>query len=244
MIFVNQSVTMIKPDESHGIDLLRACEFAGRNCYASQSKITDNSCISFVKNLIQRGHETPLEFADVTFDITTSRAVLAEITRHRLASFCVESQRYIQEAKTGDITFIIPEWFNDNSFTLDTRLDDDAYKTALLQHDLPNNDHIQDSASIMWIAEMKNAEDAYKLMIADGKKPEEAREVLPNSTACRIIMKANLREWRHIFSLRCSKYAYPQMRSLATQMLILAHDRIPVVFDDLYDQYISDEKGE
>ena len=90
-----------------------------------------------------------------------------------------------------------------------------------------------------WVTQMFYAEEEYKKMISEGCKPEEAREVLPNSTACRIIMKANLREWRHIFALRCSKAAYPQMRSLATQMLKLAYERVPVVFDDLYDEYIK-----
>ena len=70
---------------------MQAIEFAGRNCYASQDKITENSYQKFLASLIRRGHGSPLEFADVTFDLTTSRAVLAELTRHRLASYCVES---------------------------------------------------------------------------------------------------------------------------------------------------------
>lgn len=217
MILIDQSAKIIKPDEKSGAVLLKACEYAGRNCYASQDRITDDSYFTFINNLIKRGHEAPLEFADITFDLTTSRAVLAEITRHRLASFCVESQRYIQEAKTGDITFIIPDWMTG-------------------QH----SSELQAAAGV-WREQMKVVEQAYKDMIALGCKPEQAREVLPNSTACRIIMKANLREWRHIFELRTSKFAYPQMRTLATQMLKLAHERVPVVFDDLIEGVQSDE---
>ena len=115
MIIVQQEARLLKPAPDQGMKLLKAIEFAGRNCYASQNKITEDSCLRFVRNLISRGHEAPLEFADITFDITTSRAVLAEITRHRLSSFCVESQRYIQEAATGDITFISPEWYDPES---------------------------------------------------------------------------------------------------------------------------------
>ena len=91
----------------------------------------------------------------------------------------------------------------------------------------------------MWEASMKDAEAAYKFLISQGKKPQQAREVLPNSTACRIIMKANLREWRHFFTLRCAKAAYPAMRDLAKSMLIQAHDAVPAVFDDLYDEFIA-----
>jgi len=212
MILINQSAKIITPDEQSGVFLLKACEYAGRNCYASQDRITNDSYFTFINNLIKRGHEAPLEFADITFDLTTSRAVLAELTRHRLASFCVESQRYIQEAKTGDITFIKPEWYN-----------------------------VEDEATTVWQNQIQSAEDAYKELIALGCKPEQAREVLPNSTACRIIMKANLREWRHIFELRTSKFAYPQMRTLATQMLKLCNERVPVVFNDLIEGVQNDE---
>lgn len=212
MILINQSAKIITPDEQSGVFLLKACEYAGRNCYASQDRITDDSYFTFINNLIKRGHEAPLEFADITFDLTTSRAVLAEITRHRLSSFCVESQRYIQEAKTGDITFIKPEWYN-----------------------------VEDEATTVWQNQIQSVEDAYKELIALGCKPEQAREVLPNSTACRIIMKANLREWRHIFELRTSKFAYPQMRTLATQMLKLCNERVPIVFNDLIEGEQNDE---
>lgn len=217
MILINQSSKILYTNESDGTALLKRIEYAGRNCYASQDRITEDSYKKFIKNLITRGHEAPLEFADITFDITTSRAVLAEITRHRLASFCVESQRYIQEAKTGDITFIKPEW--------DTELP-------------------EDTECITWRLSMIQIENDYKNLIADGMKPEEAREVLPNSTACRIIMKANVREWRHFFNLRCSKAAYPQMRSLALGMLSQAYSIMPEAFEDIYESYFKERNEE
>ena len=221
MILINQSVNLIKSD---GINAVKACEFAGRNCYASQDKITDNSYERFANNLLLRHHETPLEFSDLTFDITTSRAVMAELTRHRLANFCIESQRYIQEAKTGDITFIKPVWY------------DEKYFIKILSEE---NNSPEALMCCEWRKQMLIAENSYKNLIQYGAKPEEAREVLPNSTACRIIMKANLREWRHIFELRCSPAAYPQMREITKQMLKLAHNSVPIVFDDLYNNFIE-----
>ena len=216
MILTHQSAALLSPAPEDGMKLLKAIEFAGRNCYASHDKTTEDSCLRFDKALITRGHEAPLEFADLTFDITTSRAVLAELTRHRLSSFCVESQRYIQEAATGDITFIIPEWYDPES-----------------------GDSIVRIGSAAWYDAMLEAERAYKSLSEMGLKPEQAREVLPNSTACRIIMKANVREWRHIFSLRCDAAAYPQMRTLAKTMLQLSADAVPVAFDDLLHQYVT-----
>lgn len=57
--------------------------------------------------------------------------------------------------------------------------------------------------------------------------------MLPNSAATLIVMKANLREWRHIFSLRLDERAYPEMRQLMRLLYKEARSRIPVVFDDL-----------
>ena len=217
MLIIKQSARLLTPKAGEGMQVLKAIEFAGRNCYASHNKITEDSCLRFTKALISRGHEAPLEFADLTFDITTSRAVLAEITRHRLSSFCVESQRYIRENDTGDISFIQPEWYDPES-----------------------GDSIVQLSSAAWRSAMEQAEKAYESLSDLGLKPEQAREVLPNSTACRIIMKANVREWRHIFELRCSPAAYPQMRSLALMMLRLSADAVPVAFDDLYHQYVKE----
>ena len=52
-----------------------------------------------------------MEFADITVELVTSRDVMAELTRHRLASFCIESQRYV--TMNGDIAFICPIFCRD-----------------------------------------------------------------------------------------------------------------------------------
>ena len=213
MKIVNQTVTLLSPTTNkEGLAAMQAIEFAGRNCYASQDKITENSYQKFLASLIRRGHGSPLEFADVTFDLTTSRAVLAELTRHRLASYCVESQRYIQEASTGSITFIRPEWVRQEAVEGNIRMT---------------------NAEQQWFETTQTAEDAYKVLIAEGKSPEEAREVLTNSTACRIIVKMNVRELRHFLTLRTSEKAYPQMRALATEMLTKVVAIMPEAFHDL-----------
>jgi thymidylate synthase (FAD) len=61
--------------------------------------------------------------------------------------------------------------------------------------------------------------------------PEQAREVLPNCVKTEIVITANLREWRHIFALRCSEAAHPQMRALMTGCLYEFQRRMPIVFD-------------
>lgn len=213
MVLINQKVKLLRKKDQTGTDILKQVEYAGRNCWQSRDKITDDSYERFIKSLIERGHESPLEFGDLYFDLTTSRAVMAELTRHRLASFQIESQRYVLQSKEGGLKVIMPEWFDIENPT--------------------------DDASIQFIDTVNRIERGYKALIESGKKPEEARELLPNCTACNIIVKANLREWRHIFELRCSKNAYPQMRTLAKEMLTQAKEYCPVVFDDLYEKYIT-----
>ena len=87
---------------------------AARICYSNKADIetiadgfTEEEISKFIEQLISSGHHTPLEHSSFTFGIEgVSRAVLAEITRHRLASFCVRSQRYCSENETE---FICPD---------------------------------------------------------------------------------------------------------------------------------------
>ena len=118
----------------------------------------------------------------MTVELVTSRDVMAEITRHRLASFAIESQRYV--CMNGEIAFIEPECFISG-----------------------------DTASAIWRISMAESERTYHKLLECGWLPQDARKVLPNSTATHIVMKANMREWRYIFSLRTEKASIPRCSS-------------------------------
>lgn len=92
-----------------------------------------------------------------------------------------------------------------------------------------------------WVEAVKQAERAYILLVAGGWTAEQARSVLPLCTKTEINMKANLREWRHFFKLRCDKHAHPDMRVLALDLLKQMHDKLPIIFDDLYKQFYDDK---
>lgn len=91
----------------------------------------------------------------------------------------------------------------------------------------------------VWANQMQSASDAYTELLAYGARPQTARNVLPNSTATRIRMKANLREWRHIFALRCSPAADPQMQALMKSLLETVVGEVPAVFDDLHVEHCA-----
>lgn len=87
------------------VDPLYTISMCARTCYNSRDKYNVDKGIGFVRGLIKSGHESPLENAYITFDIIgISRSCLAQLTRHRLSSFCVQSQRYVNQEDNGYIT--------------------------------------------------------------------------------------------------------------------------------------------
>lgn len=70
-------------------------EIAGRTCYLSEDKITDESSGKFAEKMRVGGHHAMLEFADACIRFTTDRGISHEIVRHRLASYAQVSTRYV-----------------------------------------------------------------------------------------------------------------------------------------------------
>lgn len=197
--------------DHNGMDILKNIERAGRICYKSEDKITDDSCVEFVRRIIARGHEAVLEHGSVTVKFICDRGVSHELVRHRLASYCQESTRYCNYSKDGfgnEITVIEPCFFSNNEYCYD-----------------------------VWKDSCASAEDAYFDLLNSGHcTPQEARSVLPNSLKTEVVMTANLRELRHFLKLRCSKAAHPQMREVAIDLLHQLRAKIPVVFDDIKEE--------
>jgi thymidylate synthase (FAD) len=77
---------------------------------------------------------------------------------------------------------------------------------------------------------MLACEHAYHEAIRYGPEPEYARSMLPNCLATRLIVKANFREWRHIFALRTNKAAHPDMRKVMSNLAAQCAVRCPAVF--------------
>lgn len=147
----------------------------------------------------------------MTVEIVTSRDVMAEITRHRHASFAIQSQRYVTDDKTGEISFIRPEFYVDRD-----SLSQDPKKWC---------------ASRKWEESCLNEELDYKYLKHDCSMPaQDARKVLGNSVATVIGMKANLREWLHIFELRSSSAAYPEMRKMMSLVIEKFNELYPGIY--------------
>ena len=205
MKIINASYKIETPID--GAEILKRNEKAGRTCYKSEDRITEESATAFVRKLIERGHESVLEHESITVRFVCDRGVSHEIVRHRLASYSQESTRYCNYS--GDrfgsgLTVIKPYFLKEKT-----------------------------GAYTSWITAMFVAEKEYFAMLNWGCTPQEARSVLPNSTKTEVVMTANLREWRHFLKLRTAKAAHPQMRELTVPLLHELQRQIPVVFDDI-----------
>ncbi|MCX5909645.1 MAG: FAD-dependent thymidylate synthase [Deltaproteobacteria bacterium] len=199
------------PERSSIVSMI---ELIGRTCYKSADKMTPDSSGDFVRRLIQSGHHSVLEHVSITVHFVCDRGVSHELVRHRLASYSQESTRYVNYTKEKfgrGLTVIRPFFWPENS---------PPYQE--------------------WQRAMEQAERSYLQLIQLGARPEEARSVLPTSVKTEIVMSCNVREWRHVFDLRCGKASHPQMREIMLPLLDEFHEKIPVLFDDLYARYLPD----
>lgn len=202
---------------------------AAKLCYAStgvqgiMDGLTPEKTASFVEMLAEIGHESPIEHASFTFGIEgVSRAFLAQITRHRIASYSVQSQRYV---KKDGFEYITPPEIAAEPEALA------LYRQAMQQ---ANEAYNQLTAQL--------SEKHYEKLLADGldektarrmaekKAIEDARFVLPNACDTKMVMTINARSLMNFFKHRCCNRAQWEIREVAEQMLSLVYAVAPNLF--------------
>lgn len=200
-------------------EMYKRIEEIGRTCYKSEDKVTEESHVKFVGDLIKRGHEAMIEHESITVCFTVDRGVTHELVRHRIASFAQESTRYCN--------------YNNDKFGNEISVVDitEAIKMDPKMKKLDADTIFEIIEE--WSSAMSDAEAHYLKMIELGATPQIARSVLPNSTKATIWITANIREWRSIFKLRADKPAHPQMREVMVPLLSDLKDILPVFFGDI-----------
>lgn len=192
----------IEDDLVHfGGRILKSLEAAGRTCYKSESKTTETSAYPFLEHAIEIGHFSIIEHEKVTVRLIIDRGISHEWVRHRLAAYSQESTRYVNYGKRG-FQYIYPVFFEKDS---------PVYEE--------------------WKGAVADATRHYLKLLALGRKPQEARGVLPNSIKTELIATHNIRQWRHIFSQRGDKAAHSQFREILLPVLAEFQKFIPVLFD-------------
>ena len=182
-------------------------------CYSSsdieeiKQGIESKDQAKYLQRLVDMGHLSPIEHASFTFGIEgISRSLMAQFTRHRVASFSVQSQRYV--SKMGEeFNYILP----------------------------PSIEALGEDAVAAYAAQMEQMHQWYTDWVErlGGKSEsslEDARFVLPNACETKMLVTMNARELIHFFTLRCCNRAQWEIREVAWDMLRLCLDVAPSLF--------------
>lgn len=223
--------------------VLRNIELGARLCYKSEDKIAPGSDVAMAEKLLtaKNGvkHESVLEHGVITIQFVMDRGVSHEQVRHRHTSPSQESTRYCNYSKDKfdqQITVIDPFFFDPDGARQDV--------VAPVFRAEPNcPPQLDASATIsslnafdVWFMACTVAEWAYNTLVGQfGASAQEARSVLPNSLKTEILITANVREWRHILSLRAHRDAHPQMRQIMVPLGRALAERWPCLFGEFAD---------
>jgi len=190
----------------------RLTAMGARLCYSPagideiSEKMSDEKAASFIEKVIDIGHLSTIEHASFSFGIEgVSRTVLTQITRHRLASFSVQSQRYV--SYRDGFSYIVPE------------------SIRALGSEAVEKYEQQMRTMQGWYEDWQTA-----LGESGEKANQDARFVLPGACETKMILTMNARELNHFFSLRCCNRAQWEIRALAWEMLKLASNTAPALF--------------
>jgi len=194
---------------------LALLESAGRTSYLSWERQSTHDVTSFFTMIRQRTHDAVTEFGpDIYVHFIADRGMTHEQVRHRLASYVQESTRYCNYSK--------------GRYGAELTFCEQPFVTA--------------AGMEIWLETIAYLEKQYMRMLDAGEPAQLARSVLPISLKAEITVKANPREWRHIFNLRCHRAAHPIIRGVMRDLLRELCAYYPVAFDDLAQKYLDIER--
>ncbi len=193
---------------------------AAKMCYSKSGpdeimeNLTPENTEKFLNRLISMGHESPIEHISFTFGVEgISRSLLAQLTRHRIASYSVKSQRYVEETA---FSYVTPPEIEKNEKAKA------VYEKTMADITNAYNELADELYNVH-----KNSMDE---KAARKKAIEDARFVLPNACETKLVMTFNARSLLNFFSERCCERAQWEIRDLADKMLALVREKAPVIF--------------
>lgn len=207
----------------------KAIASAAKLCYSESDidnlldGLDEEKSAKFVDMLSDLGHESPIEHSSFTFGIEgVSRAFLAQITRHRLASYSVQSQRYV---KMNRFNFVIPPEIEAEPVAKECFMKamDNSIQAYNELADILEKKHYQ-----TFMAEGFSEKQAKSK--AEKKAIEDARFVLPNAAETKMIVTMNARSLMNFFRLRCCNRAQWEIKAVADEMLKLCVAVAPTLF--------------
>ena len=202
---------------------------AARLCYSPSTidsimdGLTEKKTASYVQMLASMGHESVIEHVSFTFGVEgVSRSLLAQLTRHRIASYSVQSQRYVP---LDPFDYVVPPEIagcEEARREFEAAMEEDRAHYQKLTEILAARHKARLTAA--GAGDKEAAQKAQKMAI------EDARFVLPNACTTQIILTMNARSLMHFFRIRCCNRAQWEIRALATEMLRLVMPAAPHIF--------------
>ncbi len=203
---------------------------AAKLCYSDSDVdtlmegLTEEKTERFVRTLSEVGHESPVEHASFTFAIEgVSRSFLAQITRHRLASYSVQSQRYV---RLDNFEYVTPPAISEDPEAL--RVFEEAMRRDAEAYDAITN-RLKEKYTAEYVAQGLSEKSAVSK--AEKRAIEDARFVLPNACTTQMVMTMNVRSLRHLFMIRCCNRAQWEIHQVADEILRLVYKVAPTLFE-------------
>ncbi len=165
-----------------------------------------------LKFLIKHKHWSPFEMVDMTVEIKTSRAIAAQILRHRSFSFQEFSQRYSQATDIEPIE--LRKQAESNRQSSEDVIDEPVINNVVK--------HSIDTALM-----------TYEKLITQGVAKEQARMVLPLATQTTMYMKGSIRSWVHYIDLRTEQNTQKEHRLIAEECKNILVANLPTVAEAL-----------
>ncbi len=177
------------------------------------------SAPKLLKYLITNKHWSPFEMCNMCVEINTTRAISAQIIRHRSFSFQEYSLRYALASDIGK-----------------------AELPHLRRQDIKNRQNSIDDLSMESVQKyyrrisqlFEDSEHLYNEMVSDGVAKECARAILPLATPTRIYMNGTLRSWIHYLELRCDPATQREHREVAERIKQIFEDKFPVISEAIF----------
>ena len=179
-------------------------ERMARNCYNSPMSDNAQARGEFISKLVKAGHESVIEHVSVSFMLTVPRSISHQIVRHRIGVAYSQQSQRYIDLSKEPLKVVAP---------------------------VPE---LNASELVLWRESVEFAALTYNKLITAGVRPQQARSVLPNCTAVKLGMTANLRAWRHILKERyLNQRADPAIREVMSQVAAKLKEIYPPVFGDI-----------
>lgn len=226
-------------------DMLALVERAGRICTQTTDKAGDlTSAEQFVKARMDQAHYSILEHVNITVRFVTNRKAMAELTRHRISSYSVESTRFCNYSKNkfDGVSYIFPVWrwggckeiMDDAIYCTDTgRI---KFKELFSQnnqkmHMNPKNPTQDQKEFIAWLRCNILNELCYSRVLEASGSVDLASEQLNSAVKTEMLVTKNVRMWMDFFMKRIGKRVYPGASYLASELLSQMGAAYPIFFN-------------